>query len=76
MALATVVQMRHEAVHAIAFVQSAERYCLLEVSGARKAGEPSSSVLWLQVRDVVAELRRLAVHGVIALRDARTEPSE
>ncbi|MFL4475093.1 VOC family protein [Paeniglutamicibacter sp. MACA_103] len=47
---------------------------LLEVSGNRGAGEPSSLVLWLQVRDVHVELERLAGLGVPVVREARTEP--
>lgn len=45
----------------------------LEISG-RRAPAPSSLVLWLQVRDVPAELRRLQSLGVAATREARTEP--
>jgi predicted enzyme related to lactoylglutathione lyase len=47
---------------------------LLEVSGSRPAGEASSLILWLQVRDVHAELERLSGLGVTATREARTEP--
>ncbi|UNK45572.1 VOC family protein [Arthrobacter sulfonylureivorans] len=47
---------------------------LLEVSGARKAGTPSSLVLWLQVRNVEAELERLAGLGTVIEREARAEP--
>lgn len=47
---------------------------LLEISGSRPAAEPSSLMLWLQVRDVHAELQRLAGLGVEAVREARTEP--
>lgn len=47
---------------------------LLEVSGVRESGTPSSLVLWLQVRDVVAELERIAARGVQAVREARQEP--
>ncbi len=47
---------------------------LLEVSGARKAGTPSSLVLWLQVRNVEAELERLAGLGAVIEREARAEP--
>ena len=45
----------------------------LEISG-RRAPAPSSLVLWLQVRDVPAELRRLQSLGVEPTREARTEP--
>ena len=47
---------------------------LLEVAGSRHAGEPSSLVLWLQVRDVQAELLHLSGRGVTIDRKARTEP--
>lgn len=47
---------------------------LLEVSGTRGADTASTLVLWLQVRDVAAELRRLADLGVGIDREARTEP--
>ncbi|WP_411733414.1 VOC family protein [Paeniglutamicibacter sp.] len=47
---------------------------LLEVSGAREAGTASSLVLWVQVRDVQAELLRLAGRGVTVVREALTEP--
>ena len=47
---------------------------LLEVSGSRPESEPSSLMLWLQVRDIHAELERLAGLGVKATREARTEP--
>ncbi|KAA0973226.1 VOC family protein [Paeniglutamicibacter gangotriensis] len=47
---------------------------LLEVAGSRAAVEQSSLVLWLQVRDVQAELLRLAGLGVTISREARTEP--
>ena len=47
---------------------------LLEVAGNRGADELSSLVLWLQVRDVQAELLRLAGLGVTIAREARTEP--
>lgn len=46
----------------------------LEVSGTREAGTPSSLILWLQVRDVADELRRLADQGVDPVREARQEP--
>lgn len=45
----------------------------LEVSGSREPG-PSTLVLWLQVRDVAAELDRLADRGVDPVREARQEP--
>ncbi|MCW4465549.1 VOC family protein [Glutamicibacter sp. MNS18] len=45
----------------------------LEISGSREAG-PSTLVLWLQVRDVPAELHRLQHLGVPVTREARTEP--
>ena len=44
----------------------------LEVSGSREPG-PSTLVLWLQVREVGAELQRLAAHGVTPIREARLE---
>ena len=47
---------------------------LLEVAGSRNAGEPSSLVLGLQVRDVQAELLHLSGRGVAIAREARTEP--
>jgi predicted enzyme related to lactoylglutathione lyase len=47
---------------------------LLEVSGTRETGTVSSLVLWLQVRDVHAELEHLAGLGVTVVREARTEP--
>lgn len=47
---------------------------LLEVAGTREVGSDSSLVLWLQVRDVQAELERLAGLGVGIAREARTEP--
>ena len=47
---------------------------LLEVAGTRGPGEPSSLVLWLQVRDVQAELLQLAGRGVAIDREARAEP--
>lgn len=46
----------------------------LEISGSRPASEPSSLVLWLQVREVHAELERLHRLGVPVDREARTEP--
>lgn len=47
---------------------------LLEVSGSREPGTPSSLVLWLQVRDVEAELERISARGGMAVREARQEP--
>lgn len=44
----------------------------LEVSGSRDPG-PSTLKLWLQVRDVEAELQRLAALGVTPVREAREE---
>lgn len=44
----------------------------LEVSGSRDPG-PSTLKLWLQVRDVDAELQRLADLGVTPVREARKE---
>jgi predicted enzyme related to lactoylglutathione lyase len=46
---------------------------LLEVSG--RSGQPPSGLdLWLQVRDVTAEHRRLAAAGVAVTRPPRREP--
>lgn len=46
----------------------------LEVSG-RSAGPPGGSpMIWLQVRDVRAEHRRLAAAGARVRREPRTEP--
>jgi len=47
---------------------------LLEVSGSGPAGDRTGLALWLQVRDVAAELARLAAAGVPVLQEARTEP--
>ena len=47
---------------------------LLEVAGTREVGSDSSLVLWLQVRDVQADLERLAGFGVGIAREAQTEP--
>ncbi|MGB9035553.1 glyoxalase [Arthrobacter sp. UCD-GKA] len=47
---------------------------LLEVSGTREAGTASTLVLWVQVRDVQAELLRLAGRGITIDREALTEP--
>ncbi|MCW2677069.1 MAG: Glyoxalase/bleomycin resistance protein/dioxygenase [Modestobacter sp.] len=46
---------------------------LLEVSGAAD-GAPRGLVLWLQVRDVVAEHERLRATGVPITRGPRREP--
>jgi predicted enzyme related to lactoylglutathione lyase len=46
---------------------------LLEVSG-RAEGPVHGVVLWLQVRDVAAEVDRLAAAGVPVLREPRREP--
>jgi predicted enzyme related to lactoylglutathione lyase len=46
---------------------------LLEVSGP--GDEPARGLaLWLQVRDVAAEVARLRAAGTTVLRDPRTEP--
>jgi catechol 2,3-dioxygenase-like lactoylglutathione lyase family enzyme len=46
---------------------------LLEVSG--RASEPVGGLaLWLQVRDVAAEVARLAAAGVPVVREPRKEP--
>lgn len=49
---------------------------LLEVSGATAETEPAGDriTLWLQVRDVAAELDRLSAAGVVVARQARREP--
>lgn len=47
---------------------------LLEVSGQSDAGPGDSLALWVQVRDVEAEHRRLAAAGVTVVREPRTEP--
>lgn len=44
----------------------------LEVSGTREPG-PSTLKLWLQIRDVYAEVQRLAELGVTVTREAREE---
>ncbi|MCZ2859628.1 VOC family protein [Blastococcus sp. VKM Ac-2987] len=46
---------------------------LLEVSG-RSAERPAGLALWLQVRDVAAEHRRLAAAGVTVTQPPRLEP--
>lgn len=45
----------------------------LEISG-RRTTEESTLVLWLQVRDVAAELRQLHTRGATITRPAHTEP--
>ncbi|WP_375487623.1 VOC family protein [uncultured Jatrophihabitans sp.] len=47
---------------------------LLEVSGAGASGGHGDVALWLQVRDVHAEVERLAALGVGVARGPRTEP--
>ena len=46
---------------------------LLEVSG-RSAGRPKGLALWLQVRDLAAEHRRLAAADVTVIQPPRLEP--
>jgi predicted enzyme related to lactoylglutathione lyase len=46
---------------------------LLEVSG-RGDGPPRGLALWMQVRDVAAEVERLRAAGTTVLRDPHTEP--
>ncbi|MGK5550074.1 VOC family protein [Actinomadura kijaniata] len=46
----------------------------LEVSGHGAGRAGSSPMLWLQVRDVRAEHRRLAAAGVTVTREPRREP--
>jgi predicted enzyme related to lactoylglutathione lyase len=46
----------------------------LEVSGTGSAAGAPNVDLWLQVRDVAAEHRRLAAAGVQILREPRHEP--
>ncbi|MGY2065187.1 VOC family protein [Blastococcus sp. SYSU DS0619] len=46
---------------------------LLEVSG-RSAERPEGLALWLQIRDVAAEHRRLAAAGVTVTQPPRLEP--
>jgi predicted enzyme related to lactoylglutathione lyase len=46
---------------------------LLEVSGHRAPGTPSTLVLWVQVRDVQSELEQLAARCTKVLREARKE---
>lgn len=45
----------------------------LEVSGRRAPGTPSTLVLWMQVRDVRAELEHLSARGAKVLREACQE---
>lgn len=47
---------------------------LLEVSGHAPGPAGSPVMIWLQVRDVRAEHRRLAAAGVRVLREPATEP--
>ncbi|ACY98216.1 MULTISPECIES: VOC family protein [Thermomonospora] len=47
---------------------------LLEVSGRSAEGPGAALMLWLQVRDVHAEHRRLREAGVTVLREPRQEP--
>ncbi|TNY37538.1 VOC family protein [Thermomonospora catenispora] len=47
---------------------------LLEVSGRSDGAPPGPLMLWLQVRDVAAEHRRLREAGVTVLREPRQEP--
>lgn len=47
---------------------------LLEVSGHASAPPGGSVMIWLQVRDVRAEHRRLAAAGVRVAREPVTEP--
>ncbi|PRY49787.1 putative enzyme related to lactoylglutathione lyase [Geodermatophilus tzadiensis] len=46
---------------------------LLEVSGSA-AGPPRGLALWVQVRDLAAELARLAAAGVPVLEEPRRQP--
>lgn len=48
----------------------------LEVSGNARSGEPAGPhlSLWLQVRDVSAEITRLSALSVTILREPRREP--
>ena len=46
---------------------------LLEVSGSGD-GPPRGIALWVQVRDVAAEVERLRAAGTTVLRDPHTEP--
>jgi predicted enzyme related to lactoylglutathione lyase len=46
----------------------------LEVSGRSEAASPAGLAIWLQVRDVEAEHRRLVAAGVPVLREPRQEP--
>ena len=47
---------------------------LLEVSGHGATGAHGDIALWLQVRDVHAEIERLVGRGVAVVREPRTEP--
>jgi len=46
----------------------------LEVSGSRDNEAPGPLELWLQVRDIDAAVKELAVHGVTPDRGPRKEP--
>ncbi|WP_043617690.1 VOC family protein [Nonomuraea candida] len=46
----------------------------LELSGASQDGAGQAVSLWLQVRDVAYEEKRLREQGVTVLREAREEP--
>ena len=46
----------------------------IEVSGVGEPGRTGGSMIWLQVRDVRVEHRRLAAAGVAVLREPRQEP--
>jgi predicted enzyme related to lactoylglutathione lyase len=47
---------------------------LLELSGRSEPGSTPGLAIWLQVRDVAAEHRRLQAAGVSVLRPPRQEP--
>ena len=47
---------------------------LLEVSGRGEPGSHANTALWLQVRDVHAEHRRLGEAGVVIVREPQQEP--
>ena len=47
---------------------------LLELSGRSEPGSAPGLAIWLQVRDVAAEHRRLRAAGVSVLRPPRQEP--
>jgi len=46
---------------------------LLEVSGTRPVNQPSSLVLWLQVRDLAGEVERLRAAAVPITREPQQE---